>query len=62
LRADVEVPGLKDAIVHQEASTPLTNFGYTRNPNGGGMNAAMGSGISAAARALALLKSQTATG
>lgn len=95
-RADVEVPGLRDAIVHQEASTPLTNFHYTRNPrgaiegyenspansgfgwlpqdtpvgniflagawtNGGGMNPAMGSGISAAVRALALLKSQAAT-
>jgi phytoene dehydrogenase-like protein len=96
-RADAEVPGLRGAIVHQEASTPLTNFDYTRNPrgaiegyenspahsgfgwlaqdtpvrniflagawtNGGGMNPAMASGISAAGRALALLESQTATG
>jgi prolycopene isomerase len=96
-RAEAEIPGLRDAIVHQEASTPLTNFHYTRNPggaiegyenspansgfgwlpqdtpvrniflagawtNGGGMNPAMGSGISAAARAVALLKTQTARG
>jgi prolycopene isomerase len=96
-RADVEVPGLKDAIVHQEAATPLTSFHYTLNPKGaiegyenspansglgllpqdtpvrniflagawtnaGGMNPAMESEISAAARAPALLKSQTAKG
>jgi phytoene dehydrogenase-like protein len=28
------VPGLADAIDHREASTPLTNFRYTRNPRG----------------------------
>lgn len=95
-RADVVVPGLRDAIVHREASTPLTNFHYTRNPRGaiegyenspansgfgwlpqdtpvrniflagawtnaGGMNPALGSGISAAARALALGKPTTAS-
>ena len=33
-RADAAVPGLADAIEVQEASTPLTNFRYTRNPRG----------------------------
>jgi phytoene dehydrogenase-like protein len=28
------VPGLLPAIAHREASTPLTNFEYTRNPRG----------------------------
>lgn len=86
-RAAEAVPGLVDAIRHHEASTPLTNFHYTRNPGGaiegyenspgnsglgwlphetpianlflagawtssGGMNDAMGSGLSAARRAL----------
>ncbi len=86
-RAAESVPGLIDAIRHREASTPLTNFHFTRNPGGaiegyenspansglgwlshetpvanlflagawtssGGMNAAMGSGLSAARRAL----------
>jgi phytoene dehydrogenase-like protein len=32
--ADAAVPGLADAIEFQEASTPLTNFRYTRNPRG----------------------------
>lgn len=33
-RAAQAVPGLLDAIRHKEASTPLTNFHYTRNPGG----------------------------
>ncbi len=33
-RAANEVPGLADAIQYREASTPLTNFHYTRNPGG----------------------------
>ena len=33
-RAANEVPGLADAIEYREASTPLTNFHYTRNPRG----------------------------
>ena len=33
-RAADAVPGLADAIRHREASTPLTNFHYTRNPRG----------------------------
>jgi prolycopene isomerase len=33
-RADAAVPGLADAIEFREASTPLTNFRYTRNPRG----------------------------
>jgi phytoene desaturase len=33
-RAADEVPGLADAIRYREASTPLTNFHYTRNPRG----------------------------
>ena len=33
-RAAAAVPGLADAIDHREASTPLTNFRYTRNPRG----------------------------
>ncbi len=33
-RAAAAVPGLADAIDHREASTPLTNFHYTRNPRG----------------------------
>jgi phytoene dehydrogenase-like protein len=33
-RAAEAVPGLTDAIRHREASTPLTNFHYTRNPRG----------------------------
>jgi phytoene dehydrogenase-like protein len=33
-RADAAVPGLAGAIEFQEASTPLTNFRYTRNPRG----------------------------
>ena len=28
------VPGLAEAIEFREASTPLTNFRYTRNPRG----------------------------
>ena len=32
--ADASVPGLADAIGFREASTPLTNFAYTRNPRG----------------------------
>ncbi len=86
-RAAEAVPGLAEAIRHREASTPLTNFHYTRNPrgaiegyensplntglgwlphetpvknlllagawtSGGGMNAAMTSGRSAARRVL----------
>ena len=86
-RAAEVVPGLVEAIRHREASTPLTNFHYTRNPrgaiegyensplnsglgwlpqqtpvtnlllagawtSGGGMNAAMASGRSAARRVL----------
>jgi prolycopene isomerase len=31
-RAAEVVPGLVDAIRHREASTPLTNYHYTRNP------------------------------
>ncbi len=33
-RANAAVPGLADAIEFREASTPLTNFRYTRNPRG----------------------------
>lgn len=33
-RAGAAVPGLGDAIEFREASTPLTNFRYTRNPRG----------------------------
>jgi phytoene dehydrogenase-like protein len=33
-RADAAVPGLANAIEFREASTPLTNFRYTRNPRG----------------------------
>jgi phytoene dehydrogenase-like protein len=33
-RADAGVPGLADAVRFREASTPLTNFSYTRNPYG----------------------------
>lgn len=33
-RADASVPGLADAVRFREASTPLTNFSYTRNPLG----------------------------
>jgi len=33
-RAADAIPGLADAIRHREASTPLTNFHYTRNPRG----------------------------
>ena len=33
-RANTAVPGLADAIEFREASTPLTNFRYTRNPRG----------------------------
>ncbi len=33
-RAADEVPGLADAIHYREASTPLTNFHYTRHPGG----------------------------
>jgi phytoene desaturase len=33
-RADAAVPGLADAIEFREASTPLTNYRYTRNPRG----------------------------
>ncbi|MFZ2177527.1 MAG: NAD(P)/FAD-dependent oxidoreductase [Rhodococcus sp. (in: high G+C Gram-positive bacteria)] len=33
-RAADEVPGLADAVRYREASTPLTNFEYTRNPHG----------------------------
>ncbi len=33
-RADAAVPGLAEAIEFREASTPLTNFRYTRNPRG----------------------------
>lgn len=32
--ADARVPGLADAVRFREASTPLTNFAYTRNPRG----------------------------
>ncbi len=32
--ADHQVPGLVEAIEFREASTPLTNFEYTRNPHG----------------------------
>lgn len=32
--ADHQVPGLVEAIEYREASTPLTNFEYTRNPRG----------------------------
>ncbi len=32
--ADAAVPGLAEAIEFREASTPLTNFRYTRNPRG----------------------------
>lgn len=32
--ADHQVPGLVEAIQFREASTPLTNFEYTRNPRG----------------------------
>ena len=95
-RAAEEVPGLADAIRYGEASTPLTNFHYTRNPKGaiegfentpsnsglgwlshetpvpnlflagawtnsGGMNPAMGSGLSAARRAMAGTRAATAT-
>ena len=33
-RATAAVPGLAEAIEFREASTPLTNFRYTRNPRG----------------------------
>jgi phytoene desaturase len=33
-RAADELPGLANAIRYREASTPLTNFHYTRNPHG----------------------------
>jgi prolycopene isomerase len=33
-RAAAEVPGLASAIRYREASTPLSNFHYTRNPYG----------------------------
>ena len=33
-RAEESVPGLARAVRHREASTPLTNFHYTRNPRG----------------------------
>ncbi len=33
-RADAAVPGLAAAIDFREASTPLTNYRYTRNPRG----------------------------
>lgn len=33
-RADAALPGLTDAIRYHESSTPLTNYGYTRNPGG----------------------------
>ena len=33
-RAAAAVPGLAEAIEFREASTPLTNFRYTRNPRG----------------------------
>ena len=33
-RAAAAVPGLAESIAHREASTPLTNFRYTRNPGG----------------------------
>jgi len=33
-RADAAVPGLVAAVRHREASTPLTNFYFTRNPGG----------------------------
>lgn len=33
-RADGAIPGLREAIRVREASTPLTNFHYTRNPHG----------------------------
>ncbi|MGN6131438.1 MAG: phytoene desaturase family protein, partial [Nocardioidaceae bacterium] len=33
-RAADAVPGLLDAVRHREASTPLTNHRYTRNPGG----------------------------
>ena len=33
-RAEEQVPGLLAAIRHREASTPLTDFAYTRNPSG----------------------------
>jgi phytoene dehydrogenase-like protein len=33
-RATAAVPGLAEAIKFREASTPLTNFRYTRNPRG----------------------------
>ena len=87
-RATDALPGLMEAIDQREASTPLTNFHYTRNPRGaiegydntlqstrlgplspetpvgnlflagawaggGGMQAAMTSGVSAGRRALA---------
>ena len=86
-RADAAVPGLAGAIEFREASTPLTNFRYTRNPRGaiagyentpensglgwlpqetpvrnlflagawtnaGGQNPAIGSGVTAASRAM----------
>ena len=47
-RAAQEVPGLAEAIRHREASTPLTNFHYTRNPQGaieGYENTAVNSGL-----------------
>lgn len=96
-RAADAIPGLVDAIRVREASTPLTNFHYTRNPggvvegyanslenarlgalpqetpvtnlflagawtNGGGMNAAMASGLSAARRALGVTPTKATTG
>jgi prolycopene isomerase len=33
-RADEVVPGLKQAVVHRETATPLTNARYTGNPAG----------------------------
>lgn len=33
-RAAAELPGLAEAVQYREASTPLTNFHYTRNPLG----------------------------
>lgn len=33
-RAEEAVPGIRSAVVEVEASTPLTNFSYTRNPRG----------------------------
>ncbi len=47
-RAADEVPGLVEAIRFREASTPLTNFYYTRNPHGaieGYENTSVNSGL-----------------